>query len=480
MLSLTQKTTRAALWAFADLVARRGVTILVTLTLAYFLTPEDFGLVAMLAVFVALGQNLMQSGFREALIRQEDVTQEEFCTAFYANLLLGLLAYGLLFACAPLIAVFYEEPRLIALVRVIGLNVVLHSFQTVQVASLSRRLNFKAQLQASLPAALVSGLAAIGLAYLGWGVWALAIQMLLNTCIHTMMLWHLEGWRPSLLFGWDTLKRMYRFGYKLFISGALNTVFKEIYVIVIAKVFSAATAGLFFFANKLKEIIAEQLVRAVRNATFPALASIQSDNVRLKAAYKRVVVLMALLYFPAITFIAALSEPVFHWLLPSRWHSSATYFQLLSLSVLLLPMHSLNLNILQVKGRSDLFLGIEVVKKINVAVMLWITYRFGIQAVIIGMIIVSVINYIPNGYYSKRLLDYSVGEQLGDFLPVLMVTLGIAALGWILTRSIMGPEPVKILLSGLAMVLTYGVWVRVFRPVYFQSGWKKLSFLQPR
>ena len=175
-MSLAAKTTTGVLWNFGQQLATRGVGILVTLLLARFLVPEDFGLVAMMAVFLALGSSLMDSGFREALIRLENITQEDYATAFYANIVLGLVSYGILFAAAPAIAGFYEEPRLVDLIRVASLSVIIMSFQVVQVASLSRKLNFKAQLKASLPASVISGVIAVGLAYVGWGVWALVSQ----------------------------------------------------------------------------------------------------------------------------------------------------------------------------------------------------------------------------------------------------------------------------------------------------------------
>lgn len=205
-MSLAAKTTTGILWNFSQQLATRGVGILVTLLLARFLVPEDFGLVAMMAVFLALGSSLMDSGFREALVRLEHITQEDYATAFYANIVLGLVSYGALFAAAPAIAGFYEEQRLVDLIRVASLSVIIMSFQVVQVASLSRKLNFKAQLKASLPASVISGVIAVGLAYVGWGVWALVSQTLLNAFVQTVLLWRMEGWRPTRQFSWPLLK----------------------------------------------------------------------------------------------------------------------------------------------------------------------------------------------------------------------------------------------------------------------------------
>lgn len=435
-MSLSKKTTTGILWNFGQQLATRGVAILVTLLLARFLVPEDFGLVAMMAVFLALGSSLMDSGFREALIRLENITQEDYATAFYANLVLGLVSYTALFAAAPVIAEFYEEPRLVDLIRVASLSVIIMSVQVVQVASLSRKLNFKAQLKASLPASVISGVVAVALAYVGWGVWALVSQMLLNSLAQTGLLWKMEGWRPTRQFSWPSLKGMYNFGYKLFLSGVLDTVFQNLYVIVIAKVFSAPVAGLYFFANKIKELIVQQLVRSVQAVTYPALASVQSDDARLKQGYKKIVILMTVTLFPGILFAAALAEPLFQILLPEKWHPAVPYFQLLCLVALMMPLHSINLNILKVKGRSDLFLYLEIAKKLIQVLMLFITFRYGVIAILVGQILVSFISYLPNSYFSSALLNYGVREQVQDFIPALVAAMLASGGGYYLVFAI--------------------------------------------
>lgn len=454
-MSLTAKTTTGILWSFSEQLARRGVGILVTLLLARFLAPEDFGLVAMMAVFLALGGSLMDSGFREALIRLESITQEDYATAFYANLLLGLISYGVLFAAAPTIAGFYEEPRLVDLIRVASLTVIIMSFQVVQVASLSRKLNFKAQLKASFPASVVSGVIAVYLAYIGWGVWALVSQTLLNALFHTALLWKIEGWRPTRQFSWPSIKGMYNFGYKLFLSGVLDNVFQNLYVIVIAKMFSAPIAGLYFFANKIKELIVQQLVRSIQAVTYPALASVQNDDVRLKQGYKKIVILMTVTLFPGILFTAALADPLFHIFLPEKWYPAVPYFQLLCLVALMMPLHSINLNILKVKGRSDLFLYLEIAKKAVHGVALLITYRYGVTAILVGQIIISFINYIPNSYFSSRLLGYGVAEQVKDFGPVLVAACLSAFCGYLFIGISDINMVLEVLVSSVIMLALY-------------------------
>ena len=462
-MSLSAKTTTGILWNFSEQLARRGVGIFVTLLLARFLVPEDFGLVAMMAVFLALGGSLMDSGFREALIRLENVTQKDYATAFYANLVLGLISYGVLFAAAPTIAEFYEEPRLVELIRVASLTVIIMSFQVVQVASLSRKLNFKAQLKASFPASVISGIVAVYLAYIGWGVWALVSQTILNALLHTVLLWKMEGWRPTREFSWPSIKGMYNFGYKLFLSGVLDTVFQNLYVIVIAKVFSAPVAGLYFFANKIKELIVQQLVRSIQTVTYPALASVQNDNARLKQGYKKIVILMTIILFPGVLFTAALAEPIFQLLLPDKWSPAVPYFQLLCIVAVMMPLHSINLNILKVKGRSDLFLYLEIIKKAVHAITLLITFRYGVTAILIGQIVISFLNYIPNSYFSSKLLGYSLREQISDFFPIL-VSAALASYSGYAVNGLFSIHPVfTILIVSLLMCSLYLAMVYVFQ-----------------
>jgi len=416
-MTLTQKTLEGFIWSFAEQLGRRGVGIAVTLLLAWFLTPADYGLVSMMTVFLAVATSLMDSGFREALIRLHRAGQSDFDTAFYANLVLGLFSYALLFAAAPFIALFYNEPRLVILLRVAGIVVIINSFQVVQSAILTRNLNFKIQLQATIAAGIVSGMIAVFFAYMGLGVWALIAQMLSAAFMTTVMLWRLQGWRPSLGFNLESLGSMYHFGCKLFLSGLIDTTFKNAYVVVIAKIFSTTIAGYYFFADKIKELIISQLVGSIQAVTYPALASVQQDDIRLKAGYRKVIQVTTFLLFPVMAMIAALAEPIFRVFLPDKWLPAVPYLQLMCIAGLLYPLHSINLNILKVKGRSDLFLYLEIFKLAILTVILSISIQFGVYGILIGQIISSVLAYIPNSYFSSKLINYPVREQMADFMP---------------------------------------------------------------
>ncbi|WLD59429.1 lipopolysaccharide biosynthesis protein [Salinispirillum sp. LH 10-3-1] len=460
-MSLSNSTITGILWNFSEQLLRRGVGLLTTLLLAYFLAPEAYGLVAMMAVFIAIATSLMDSGFRQALIRLKEVTQDDLSTAFYANLFLGAFAYTLLYFTAPYISTFYEEPRLVLLIRVTGLVVLVNSFQVVQIALFHRQMNFKAQLKASFPAALVSALVAIVLAYSGAGVWALVAQMLVAAFITSAFLWWMSDWRPALSFSSSSLRSMYSFGYKLFLSGTLDAVFKNLYVIVIAKLFSASVAGLYFFAEKMRELVLSQLVGAIQNVTYPALASVQDDNARLKAGYRKVIAVTTFLLFPVLMFLAALAVPLFHFLLPEKWWPAAPYLQLLCISGLFYPLHAINLNILKVKGRSDLYLYLEILKKTMVVVIVLISYRYGVIGILIGQIFSSVLAYIPNSYFAKNLINYPAKEQVKDFLPGLMLSVFIGGMIYFGVQLLDWPPLVLLLLFSTSGGLLYLIGAHV-------------------
>lgn len=425
--TLHHKTITGIIWTFLEQIFRVGIQTFTTLILAWLLLPEDFGLMAMVAVFFAIANSLMDSGFSQALIRKKEICQIDYSTVFYTNLVLGILVYVLLFASAPFVASFYDEPRLTALVRVVGLVVIINSFQLVQVADLTRKLNFKVQFNVTLPSAIFSGIVAIFMAAMGFGVWSLAAQMLISSFAATALYWIINKWRPSKDFSIKSLNEMFGFGSKLLASGLLDTAFQNIYVIIIGKLFSATLVGYYFFAQNIQQLVMTQLTGAVQRVTYPALSSIQDDNTALKAFYRRIIQVVTYIVFPCMIALIVLAKPLFSLMLKEDWLPAVPYLKLLCIAGLLYPLHAINLNILKVKGRSDLFLYLEIVKKLMIVVIISVSIQFGIFGILMGQIVSSVLAYIPNSYFSIKLIDYSIAEQLRDFIPTLLlaVTMGV-------------------------------------------------------
>ncbi len=463
MSDLKKRTAVGIIWNFSEQLTKRGLSIIITILLARFLLPDDFGLIAMMAVFLGIASYLMDSGFREALIQKKDANDVDFNTAFYTNILFGLIAYGLLFASAPYIADFYQEPRLINLIRVAGLSIIINSFQVIQSTILSRELNFKAQLKATLPATIVSGLIAVLMAYFGYGVWALIIQMLISSLLTTIFLWAMKLWRPKWVFSFDSLKTMFAFSSYLLIAGLSNILFVNMYVIVIAKYFSAALAGYYFFADRIKELVVSQLVASIQTVTYPALSKIQDDPVRLKSGYRKVIAITTFLLFPAITLLAALAEPLFHVLLSEQWLPAVIYLQLMCIAAILNPLHAINVNILKVTGRSDLVLYIGFFKKFMMILIFIISFNYGVIGILIGQIISSVLTYIPNSYYSSRLINYSAREQLADFMPILLLSGAIALFTYSLVLFIDWSAIIELLVFGTLAIILYLVGAHLLK-----------------
>lgn len=475
--TLSGRTAKGVFWSLLEQFLQRGTGVLVTLLLAGFLSPNDYGLMAIMAVFLAIAGAFMNFGFLQALIRLQPAQPEHFSTVFVANLLLGLASYALLFGFAPFIARLYGESALVPLLRVAGLVVIINALQVVHQAHLSRAMNFRARVGISLPAALASGGLAILLAWLGAGAWALVAQALCVSVVSTALLWRLGLWRLSWHFSRDAFSALACFSYKLFLSGLLDIVFRNLYVAIIARLFSTSTAGLYFFANQAKELVIQQLVSAVQRVTYPALATVQDDGPRLKAGYRKVITVSCFLLFPVMLLLAALAEPLFEALLPPHWLPAAPYLQLMCLGALLYPVHAINLNVLQVKGRSDLFLGLEVLKRLMVLPILFMGSRYGVEGILIGNIMASLLAYLPNSYYSVRLIDYRYGEQLADFLPALLVSALVAGGVWSLVKLLPLQPLLSLLLYGLLGTLAYVAIAMLCR---LQGGVLLLGMLKSR
>ncbi len=455
MSNLKKRTTVAIVWNFADQIARRGIGLLVTILLARFLVPEDFGLMAMMAVFLTLASQLMESGFKETLIRMQSATEVDFNTAFYANIVVGLISYGILFTIAPFVADFYEEPRLIDLIRVAGLVVIINSFQVIQIAVLNRDLNFKAQLKATLPAAIISGLIAVAMAYEGYGIWALIAQMLILAILITLFLWLMKLWRPKWIFSYSSIKKMFGFSSYLLLDGISSIIFINMYVVVIAKYFSVAIAGYYFLAEKIKNLVLTQLLASIQKVTYPALSKLQDDPDRLKSGYRKVIAVTTFLLFPVMVLLAALAEPLFRFFLTEKWLPAVIYLQLMSIASILHPVHAINLNILKVTGRSDLVLYLGFFKKFMMLLIFVISFRFGVIGILIGQIISSILTYIPNSYFSAKLINYPVKEQLADFVPGLVLSVLIATFVYALVTFSSLPDIIELFAFGAIFVILY-------------------------
>lgn len=426
--SLKHKTLRGTLWSSIERFSVQGVMFVVMIIMARILTPEDYGLVGMLTIFIAISQSLIDSGFSQALIRKQDRSEIDNSTVFYFNIAVGVILYLILFFSAPLIAKFYNEPILVPLTRVISLSILINSFVVVQRALLTVNIDFKTQAKASFSAAIASGIVGITMAYTGWGVWAIVWYQITNLAVNVGLLWIFSKWRPQLVYSWQSFKELFFFGSKLAASGILDTLYNNIFLIVIGKIFKASDLGYYTRAQQFAAFPSSNLTGIIQRVTFPVLCTIQEDDERLQFVYRRFLRLSAFLIFPLMIGLAAVAKPLVLLLLKEQWEFAATLLSIICLSMMWYPIHSINLNLLQVKGRSDLFLKLEIVKKCVGIVILCGTIPLGIVAMCWGTVLSSLISLIINTHYTGKLIQVGFLKQMKDLTPSLLYSFSMGAI----------------------------------------------------
>lgn len=419
--SLKNKTIKGVIWSSVERFSVQGVQFLVMLVIARILDPKDFGLVGMLAIFLAVAQSLIDSGFSQALIRKQDRTDVDNNTVFFFNIVVSVLLYGILYAIAPWVAFFYEEPQLIGLMRVLCILIVINSFAVVQRAIYTATINFKTQAKASFIAALTSGTVGIYLAKSGYGVWTLVWQQILNAGFNTVLLWIYSNWYPRFLYSWKSFRELFAFGSKLLASGLLDTIYRNMYGLVIGKIFSASSLGFYTQAHRFTDLPSANLTGIIQRVTYPVLCSIQDDDERLRNDYRQLLRLSAFIIFPLMCLLAGIANPLIDLLLGDKWLFAATLIIPLCFSMMWYPIHAINLNLLQVKGRSDLFLRLEIIKKLIGVIILIISIPFGLLFMCYSGIVSSLLCLAVNTYYTGKIINVGFVMQLKD-LSTLLVT----------------------------------------------------------
>lgn len=437
--SLKQKTVNGVIWSAAERFSVAGLQFVIMIVMARLLLPEDYGLVAMLQIFIAISQSLIDSGFSQALIRKLDRTQVDLSTVFYFNVAVGVFLYLLLFFTAPLIASFYKAPELVDITRVIAIGLAFNSFTVVQRALLTARVDFKTQAKASLTAVIVSGVLGIGMAYSGFGVWSIVAQQVSNLGVNALILWIVSRWKPSIVYSWNSFRELFGFGSKLLLSGLLETLYRNIYLIVIGKVFSKADLGYYTRAHQFSDFPASSLTGIFQRVTYPILCTIQEDTERLAVNYRRLLRVVSYIIFPLMIGLAAVSTPLVLLLLTEKWLFTAELLKIICVSMMFYPVHAINLNLLQVKGRSDLFLRLEIIKKIIGVTILCVTIPMGLVAMCVGQIFSSVICLVVNTYYTGKLIRVGFVRQSLDLLPILLLTFSMGGLVYWVTTLIEAP-----------------------------------------
>ncbi len=392
--------------------------------------PEEFGIVGMISIFVAIGNVLRDSGLTSSLIRSKNPEQKDYSTVFIVNLLGGILMYVILFVSAPSIAAFFKQPQLVLVTRVVTLSFIINAFSGVQLARLTRLMDFKTQLTVQIPSLIAGAILGVILAWQGFGVWSLIWMSLFQSVISVVQLWIRTGWRPDFRFDRDAFRKHFSFGYRLMLSGLIDTIYLNIYHVIIGRFFSAAQLGFYTRAMTLRQLPVQNISTALRKVTLPMFASIQDDNERLKIVSKKLMRQVIFWVAPTLIALGVLAEPFFRFVFTEKWLPAVPYFQLLCVAGIMYPLHAYNLNILNVKGRSDLFLRLEIIKKVLITIGIVIAIPFGIYGLLYMQIVLTLSGFFINSWYSGIFINYPVKEQAVDILPIILFAGLCGAVTW--------------------------------------------------
>lgn len=431
--TLKSKTVSSVGWKFLGSLTSYSITFIVGIILARLLGPDEYGLIGIILVFVTLFNGIADGGFSTALIRERDVKDVDYSTTFITNFLLSIGMSGAMFLAAPWIAVFFGREELVDLSRMMALCVVFNALSIIQQTKLIIELDFKKQALGTVLASLLSGIVGIAMAYKGFGVWSLVGQQLSRYVFYALVLWVIMRWWPKMIFSIVSFKKLWSFGWKILASSLISNLWNELNQIVIGKCYSSTDLGYYTRGREYVNIASQNLTMVVQTVSYPALSKIQDDNERLKRAYKKVITVTMLVTFVLVFGMAGCAKQLILVLIGEQWLPCVTMLQLTCFSSVLFPLHAINLNMLQVKGRSDLLLKLEIVKKIIGIPPLLIGLFISIHWMLFAWIISGLISYYLNAFYSGRFVNYSFKEQLKDLLPSYSISMVMALIVYALS-----------------------------------------------
>lgn len=458
---LRNTAVSGVIWSFVERFSVQGVQFVITIIMARILTPADYGLIGMLAIFMGVSQVFIDGGFSKALIQTKDKDERDFSTVFYINLGISLLVYAILFFSAPAIATFYNQPLLTPITRIYSLNLIVNSLSAVNKTLLVIRVDFKTLSKISLSSAILSGIAGIYCAYTGWGVWALVVQVIVSSLINTLLGFFFVKWYPKLIFSIASFKKLFAFGSKLLAATIISSIYANIYTLVIGKKFPASDLGYYTRANQFADLAGTNISGIMARVSFPLLSKIQDDDQRLLEAYRKYIKMTAFIMFPILLLLSGLAKPIILVILGAKWAQSIDLLRILPFSFLFTGITTINLNLLYVKGRSDLVLRLEIIKKSIAFTILVISSFFSLKIMCIGLVVYSMIAFSLNTTYTHKILNYGLIKQIRDFLPYLLTAIAVMVEGFVLGSINMHPF-LSLTVSLVACVATYLALSHIF------------------
>ena len=409
-------------WRFAERILAQGVSFIVSVVLARLLMPETYGIIALVTVFTNIIQTFVDSGFGNALIQKKDADDLDFSSVFYFNIVLCISLYTLLFFCAPLIARFYSMPELVPVVRVLGIKILISGVKNIQQAYVSRNMLFKRFFFATLGGTIGAAIIGITMAYLGFGVWALVVQNLFNATVDTIILWITVKWRPKKQFSFERLKTLFGFGWKLLVSSLIDKVYNDIRQLIIGKLYSPSELAYYNRGKQIPHLFITNINTSIDSVLLPAMANEQDDKNRVRAMTRRAIKTSVYLLAPIMIGVAVVAEPLIDLLLTEKWLFAVPFMRIFCITYMFYPIHTANLNAIKAMGRSDLFLKLEIIKKVVGMIVLLITMRISVMAMAYSLLFTSVCAQIINSWPNRKLLGYSYLDQMKDIMPAILLS----------------------------------------------------------
>lgn len=457
-MTLKEKTISGVLWNAVSNFSTKGIDFIVGIILARLLTPKEFGLIGTITIVIVLSQVFVNSGFNQAIIRKQDCTQKDYSTAFFFNFFVAFLFFLILLFTAQPISLFFNNTELKPLIQVLGAGLIISSFTLIQQATLTKRIDFKLQTKVQLTSSILSGVIGIGMAFSGYGVWSLVFRNLSNKGFQSILLWTWNKWKPDWIFSITSFKELFGFGSKLLLSGLIGTLLNNVNYLIIAKYFSVQDLGYFTRADMFRKLPSENISSIVTTVAYPVLASVQTDRTQLKNHFRKMFVNTFFIIAILMVGLAATSKTLILTLIGDQWLPSVVLLQLLCFAGLMFPLNSMNINILNVVGRSDLYLKLQLIVQVLAIPNIFIGIFFGIKALIIGMNVIALIGYVIFNYKSNKVLNYSIKEQFFDILPssILAVIMGgiMSIIGCFSNLSNLLTLIIQILSGGLFVILS--------------------------
>ncbi len=452
---LKQKTISGILWSGVQKFGSLAISFIANIVLARLLTPDDFGCIGMLAIFIVLSQTFIDGGFGAALVQKKNPTEEDYSTIFYWNILVAILLYAILFVTAPFIADFYRIPLLSDILRVQGISLIISSFYIIQTNRLVKQLNFKTLSLVTVIATLIGTLIAIIMAYQGCGVWSLVAKEMITVLVTVVLLWYLCKWRPLLKFSFSSLKSLFSYGSMILLASLTNRLYENIQGLIIGRAFSAKDLGFYTQAKKIEEIPVNTFADVVTQVTFPVYASIAEQRDYLKDIIRKNVKVVNFLAFGVMALLLVVAKPLFIMLFTDKWLPSVPLFRVLCVAGMLVPLNNVNTQLFKGVGRSDIFFILQFVKRLIGLVIILISIRWGLMAMMWAVALNAYVFYGLNAYYTKQILDYTLREQFYDIFPNLLLAVIVGGISWMVIVWLPNYYILQLFVVGLLFTFLY-------------------------